>query len=76
MKSRNNPSHVQFAFDISVESKARFEKIHQALKFKTKSQTLEAIILQASTQDITSPDVLHRLETKIDQLTELLETGL
>lgn len=76
MKSRNNPNHVQFAFDISAESKVRFEKIHRALKSKTKSQTLEAIILQASLQDIAGPDVFLRIETKIDHLTELIEMGL
>jgi hypothetical protein len=76
MKSRKNPNHVSFSFDISAESKTRFEKIHHALKSKTKSQTLEAIILQASMQDISGPDALRRIETKIDQLTELIEMGL
>ncbi|PWU06132.1 MAG: hypothetical protein C5B47_08005 [Verrucomicrobia bacterium] len=76
MKSRKNPNHVSFSFDISAESKARFEKIHRALKSKTKSQTLEAIILQAAFEEISGPDALLRIETKIDHLTELIEVGL
>ena len=73
MKSKKNPHHVQFAYDISVESKARFEKIHSALNFKTKSQTLEAIIFQASTKDVVSPDVILRMEAQLDHLVELFE---
>jgi hypothetical protein len=43
------------------------------LGFKTKAATFEAVLFAVSLKDKIDPQILHRLETKLDRVLELLD---
>ncbi len=59
--------------DITVESQQRFDTIHKALGFKTKPETFEALVFSISAKDVLRPDVMARMESKLDQALEVLD---
>ena len=74
MPHQSRPGTVQFALDVSLDARLRFETLHAALGFKTKSQTFEAILYYVSTKDKIDPAVMERVEAKIDHLITLSES--
>jgi len=64
---------VQFYVDCSAEAKSRFATLHEALGFKTKAATFEAVLFSVSLKDKVDPQILHRLETKLDRVLEYLD---
>ena len=64
---------VQFHVDCSAEAKSRFATLHEALGFKTKAATFEAVLFSVSLKDKIDPQILHRLETKLDRVLEHLD---
>ena len=65
---------VQFHVDCSPEAKSRFAALHEAFGFKTKSATFEAVIFAVSIKDKIDPQILLRIETKLDQVLENFDT--
>ncbi len=73
MPRRNTPGTTTIALDIAIEAKVRFAAIHEALGFKTKTETFEAIVYAVSTKDKIDPHAIERIERKLDNLMEHLE---
>ena len=61
---------VQFHVECSPEAKSRFALLHEAFGFKTKAATFEAILFAVSIKDKIDPQILLRVETKLDRLLE------
>jgi hypothetical protein len=61
---------AQFHVECSPEAKSRFAVLHEAFGFKTKAATFEAILYAASLKDKIDPQILLRLEAKLDRLLE------
>jgi hypothetical protein len=73
MPRHTTPGTSVFSLDITHEAKIRFTAIHNALGFKTKTETFEAILYCVSTQDKIDPHTLERIERKLDNLMEYME---
>jgi hypothetical protein len=74
MARHQKPGTVRFDLDISAVAHARFASIHQALGFKTKVETFEAIVFSISIKDLVDPNAIGRIETKIGHVLEVLES--
>ena len=73
MPRRHTPGTTTIALDIAIETKLRFAAIHEALGFKTKTETFEAIVYAVSTKDKIDPHVIERIERKLDNVVEILD---
>ena len=76
MAHQSKPGTTQIALDISYDAKLRFETLHQMMGFRTKAQTLEAIIYVVSTQDKIDPALLGQMDKKLDTTIQLLQSLL
>ena len=65
---------AQFHVDCSPETKSRFAALHEAFGFKTKSATFEAVLYVVSLKDKIDPQILLRIESKLDRVLENLDT--
>lgn len=74
MKPADKPAAVQLHFECSLEAKLRFNALHEALGFKTKVQTFEAIVYFVSTKDKIDPAALERIEADVKETLRLLES--
>jgi hypothetical protein len=61
---------VQFHVDCTPEAKSRFAILHEAFGFKTKAATFEAVLFAVSIKDKIDPQILLRLEAKLDRVLE------
>jgi hypothetical protein len=61
---------VQFHVECSAEAKSRFAAVHEAFGFKTKAATFEAILFAVSIKDKIDPQILLRMESKVDRVLE------
>jgi len=59
--------------DIALSAQQRFLALHESFGFKTKAETLEAIIYAVSTQDTIDPHAIARIERKLDEFMEMME---
>jgi hypothetical protein len=66
---RKTPA-AQFHVDCSPEAKSRFVTLHETFGFKTKSATFEAIVFAMSIKDKIDPQILLRIEAKLDRVLE------
>ena len=73
MPRHTTPGTSTFSLDITHQAKIRFAAIHNALGFKSKAETFEAILYCVSTQDKIDPHALERIECKLDNLMEHME---
>ena len=76
MPRRKTPGTASFSLDISLEAKLRFAGLHDALGFKTKAETFEAIIYAVSTRDKIDPAAVERIERKLDRFLERLDDSI
>jgi hypothetical protein len=76
MSRRNTPGTVPFALDISTEAKSRFMALHEAFGFKSKTATFEAVVFAMSLKDKIDPQILQRIDAKLDRVLETLEETL
>jgi len=74
MKATDKPGSVQLHFECSIEAKLRFNSLHEALGFKTKVKTFEAILYFVSTKDKIDPAALERIEADVKETLRLLES--
>jgi hypothetical protein len=65
---------AQFHVDCSPEAKSRFAALHEAFGLKTKSATFEAVVYAASLKDKIDPQILLRIESKLDRVLENFDT--
>ena len=65
---------VQFHVDCSPETKSRFAALHEAFGFKTKSATFKAVLYAVSLKDKIDPQILLRIEAKLDRVLENFDT--
>jgi hypothetical protein len=65
---------AQFHVECSPETKSRFAALHEAFGFKTKSATFEAVIFLVSLKDKIDPQILSRIESKLDRVLENFDT--
>ena len=63
-------SAAQFHVDCTPEAKSRFATLHEAFGFKTKAATFEAVLFSVSIKDKIDPQILLRLEAKLDRVFE------
>jgi hypothetical protein len=73
MARHSKPGTARIDLDISIEAKLRFSRLHDALGFKTKAETLEAIFYFVSTRDTIDPHTLERIERKLDGMAATLD---
>jgi hypothetical protein len=65
MPRRKAPGTVPFSLDISLEAKLRFAGLHDALGFRTKAETFEAIVYAVHQgQNRSRTGGTHRAETR------------
>lgn len=64
---------VRIDLEITPDAQARFTAIHKALGFKTKPETFEALVFSISAKDVLRPDVMARIESKLDHAMEILD---
>jgi hypothetical protein len=74
MTLQQNKRAARIDLQVTVESQRRFEALHKALGFKTKPETFEAIIFSLSAKDVMTPGVLERMDSKLDQALEILDS--
>ena len=74
MPRQPQPGIVQFALDIPIDAKLRFETFHASLGFKNKAQTFEALLYFATTQDKIDPAALARIEAGVKETLRMLES--
>ena len=74
MAHKQNNKTARIDLDITAEAHLRFATIHKALGFKTKTETFEALVFSISAKDVIDPGVMERLEAKIDQALEVIES--
>ena len=60
-------------FLISDEAYERFHRLHETRGFRTKAETLEALIVAAELDSKIDPAALERIENKLDQTLRFLE---
>ena len=61
----------------AIVQNARLCPIHHAgfaLGFKTRTETFEAIVFSITAKDVLHPNVMERIETKLDQTLEIIES--
>jgi hypothetical protein len=63
-------SGSQFHVDCTPEAKSRFAVLHDAFGFKTKAATFEAVLFAVSIKDKIDPQILLRIEAKLDRVLE------
>lgn len=76
MPHQSKPGTTQIALDISHDAKLRFETLHQTMGFRTKAQTMEAVIYAVSTTDKIDPALLGQMDRKLDTTIHLLQSLL
>ncbi len=73
MARNEKPGTARVDLDISIEAQMRFIALHEALGFRTKSQTFEAVVYHVSTKDKLDPAALERIERKLDRFFERID---
>jgi hypothetical protein len=66
---RKTPA-AQFHVDCTPEAKSRFAALHDAFGLKTKAATFEAVLFAVSLKDKIDPQMLLRIEAKLDRVLE------
>jgi hypothetical protein len=74
MPRHQKPGTARIDLDITAEAHLRFATIHKALGFKTKTETFEALVFSITAKDVLHPNVMERIETKLDQTLEIIES--
>ena len=73
MPHHQPPNTRRMEFLLSGEAYERFHRLHEARGFRTKAETLEALIYAAEIDSKIDPAALGRIETKLDQALGFLE---
>jgi hypothetical protein len=73
MPRRKTPGTAPSSLDISLEAKLRFAGLHDALGFRTKAETFEAIVYAVSTKDKIDPAAIER---KLDRFLVRLDDSV
>lgn len=73
MPHHQKPNTRRMEFLLSDEAYERFHRLHEARGFRTKYETLEALIYAAELDSKIDPGALTRIETKLDQAIAFLE---
>ena len=73
MPRKAKPGTARIDLDVTVQAHTRFTALHEALGFKTKTETFEAIVYAVSTQETIDPHAIARIERKLDHFMELME---
>lgn len=76
MPRNQKPGTARIDLDVTIEAKHRFTTLHDSLGFKTKAETFEAILYYVATQDKIDPDVLSRIEVKLERALHILEEAV
>ena len=74
MPRNQKPGTARIDLDITIESQQQFAAIHKALGFKTRTETFEAIVFSITAKDVLHPNVMERIETKLDQALEAIDS--
>ena len=74
MPRTRKPGTARLDLDITAEAQSRFDAIHRMLGFKTKPETFEALVFSISAKEVIDPNVMARLETRLDQALETLDS--
>lgn len=74
MPRLKKPQTARLDLEISSESQRLFAAIQKSLGLKSRAETFEAIVFSISAKDVIHPSVLERIESKIDQTLETLDS--
>lgn len=74
MAHKHNTKTARIDLDVTPESQKRFDALHKALGFKTRPQTFEALVFSVSAKEVLHPHVMERIESKLNQTLEILES--
>ena len=74
MPRNQKPGTARIDLDITAEAHLRFAAVHKALGFKTKTETFEALVFSISAKDVIDPGVIERLESKLNQVLEAIDS--
>lgn len=74
MARHQKPGTERIDLDISPVAKQRFVTLHESLCFKTQAETFDALLYFVSTKDKIDPAALQRIEAKLDQVLQTLES--
>jgi len=72
--SKQTAKTARIDLEISVEAQRRFAEIHKVLGYKTKPETFETIVYSASMKGKIDPGFIQRMDTKLDQVLEILDS--
>lgn len=67
------PNKRRIEFLLSGEAYERFHRLHEARGYRTKAETLEALIYAAELDSKIDPAALERIEIKLDHAIAFLE---
>jgi hypothetical protein len=73
MSHHQPPNTRRMEFLLSGEAYERFHRLQEARGFRTKAETLEALIYAAELDSKIDPAALERIETKLDHAIAFLE---
>jgi hypothetical protein len=73
MPHHQKPNTRRMEFLLSAEAYERFHRLHEARGFRSKAETLEALIVAAELDSKIDPAALERIENKLDQAIRFLE---
>ena len=74
MAHKLNTKTARLDLDITPESQRRFVTLHKSLGFKTRTETFEALVFSVSAKEVLQSNVIERIESKLNQTLEILES--
>ncbi len=74
MPRNAKPGTARIDLDVAIQAQLRFNALHEALGFKTKAETFEAVVYAVSMQDKIDPHMVERIERKLDDFIEIMES--
>ena len=74
MAHKLNTKTARLDLDITPEAQRRFASLHEALGFKTKTETFEALVFSVAAKDVVSPNLMDQINAKLDHTLEILES--
>ena len=74
MAHKQDSKAARLDLDITAEAQRRFTAIHKALGFKTRAETFEALVFSISAKEVLHPGVMERMDSKLDQALEILDS--
>ena len=73
MPRNQKPGTARIDLDITAEAHLRFAAV-QGSRFQNENRNLEALVFSISAKDVIDPGVIERLESKLNQALEAIDS--